>query len=253
MYNFQRQQLVPLLCDTLPYGQIGVQQLHDNHHLYYSFTPGPGIKFIALDCYEISVLGYEIGGRQENCIEAAGILLEKHGKIDYELWDTSGRLEGLEQRFQMQNGAISSKQLKWLEAELADSDTRRQKVVVFGHVGLLPASCDPTCLLWNYAEVIECFARHPSVVAYLAGHAHAAGHGCNENGVHYLVFNGVIETTPESDCYSTLTLTNDKLEVRGYGSEKSMSLKLANRYQHEANGCHVEKNWSKIISVSESI
>lgn len=207
---------------------------NDKAHLYYSFSPTPGVKFIALDCFEISILGYELDDQHENCTKAADLMLQKHGRVDHDLWDTNGELQGLEQRFQLQNGGISTKQLQWLDSELTLSDIQQERVIVFGHVCLLPQSCDPSCLLWNYDQVIACFARHPSVVAYLSGHAHESGNGTDSSGVHYVVFNGVIETPPDSDSFATLSLFHDRLLVDGYGKEHSTSLPLVDRFTNKS-------------------
>jgi hypothetical protein len=167
--------------------------------------------------------------------QAADVLTRYHGHEDPLRWDEDGPLVGLERRFQEQNGAISERQLAWLDRELADSDAKKEKVFVFGHVCLLPGTCDPTCLLWNFAEVKECFARHPSVVAYLSGHAHNAGHATDEEGVHYLVFHGVIETEPTRSAFATLKLFEDRLLVEGYGSEPSLSLPIRDRFAAAKN------------------
>lgn len=200
---------------------------HDEKHLYYSFIPSPGVKFIALDCFEISILGNDPQLNADNFSIAAEILYSKHGTKDEELWDCDGQLEGLERRFQAQNGGISSKQLHWLERELADADAHGQSVIVFGHVCLHPASCDATCLLWNYDQVIECFSRHPCVVAYMSGHAHHPGHAVDASGIHYFVFHGVIESDPASHAFATVTLYKDSIHVEGRGTEPSISQKIA--------------------------
>lgn len=229
LYNFGRPQLVSLLRESLSQQEMSHHPHHDEKHLYYSFSPAKGIKMIALDCFEVSVIGYP-DTNDENYATAAAILYEKHGHMDDELWDGEGSLESLDRRFQAQNGGISDKQLAWLERELADSDAKKEKVIVFGHVCLLPDSCDPTCLLWNYDQVISCFSRHPSVVAYLSGHAHSAGHGVDANGIHYLVFHGIIESSPDTPAFATLTLFDDRLEVEGQGTEPSLLLAFQDRY-----------------------
>lgn len=101
---------------------------------------------------------------------------------------------------------------------------------MFGHCCVHPDSCDPTCLVWNYDEVMQCFARHPSVVAYLSGHAHNAGNAVDVHGVHYLVFHGVIETDPRQRAFATLSLYHDRLVVEGEGSEPTLSLPLVDRF-----------------------
>lgn len=229
MYNFGRPQLVSLLQESLSQQEMRHEPHHDDRHLYYSFTPVEGIKVIALDCFEISTIGYE--RQDDNYLEAADLMYKYHGHVDDVLWDGDGQLSGLERRFQSQNGGISARQLNWLERELTESDRKKEKVIIFGHCCLAPASCDPTCLLWNFDQVLECFSRHPSVVSYLSGHAHNAGHCLDAStGIHYLVFHGVIESNPDSQAFATLTLFDGILEVEGKGSEPSLSLPLIDRY-----------------------
>lgn len=229
LYNFGRPQLVSLLRESLAQQEMRHHPHHDDRHLYYSFTPVDGIRVIALDCFEISIIGYE--KHDDNYMTAADILTKYHGHEDDLLWDGDGPLLGLERRFQAQNGGISDKQLSWLERELTQADGRREKVIVFGHCCVSPDSCDPTCLMWNYDQLISCFSRHPSVVAYLSGHAHNAGHATDANGIHYLVFHGVIESDPASQAFATFSVYDNRLEVEGKGTEPSMSLPIKDRFQ----------------------
>jgi manganese-dependent ADP-ribose/CDP-alcohol diphosphatase len=127
-------------------------------------------------------------------------------------------------------GAISEEQLKWIEEELEESDIKNELVIVFGHVGLHPESCNSDCLIWNYEEVIACFNRHPSVIAYLCGHSHNHGYAY-ANGIHYLVFQAIIETPPDQQSFATITVYEDRIEVEGHGIEQSRVLSLNNRRQ----------------------
>jgi 3',5'-cyclic AMP phosphodiesterase CpdA len=164
----------------------------------------------------------------QNYIKAAEILYQHHGHYDWDGWDTDHHLLNANKRFQSSNGAISEEQLQWLENELAESDANKELVIVFGHVGLHPDSSDWTTTMWNYDEVIACFNRHPSVVAYLCGHAHNHGYA-NANGVHYVVFQAIIETSPESVSFATISLFKDRLEIEGQGAEQSRTLYIQNR------------------------
>jgi manganese-dependent ADP-ribose/CDP-alcohol diphosphatase len=198
----------------------------DEMCLYYKFTPSPGVKFISLDCYDISVLGHD--PNHQNYITAAELLHKYHGHYDWDLWDTDDNLLGSDIRFQSSNGAISEEQLKWLENELQESDLKEELVIVFGHVGLHPDSSEWNTIMWNYEEVIACFNRHPSVVAYLSGHAHNHGYA-SANGVHYVVFQAIIETSPQYESFATISLFDDRMEIEGHGVEQSRVLYLQNR------------------------
>jgi len=252
LYNFKRAEIAQLFRDSLIYRTkvktdlLGLS-LHlddwsrpgsrkDDCSLYYKFNPCPGVKFIALDCFEISVIGYDPS--HENYQEAAEILKKHHGHDDYDLWDTDDCLNsGPEKRFQQQNGAISENQLRWLTDELADSDRKGEKVIVFGHVGLHPGSCDTSCLLWNYDEVLKVFHRFDCVVSYMSGHTHTFGHSVDEKGIHYLVYHGVIETSPEDEAFATVCLYEDHMFVKGYGVEKTLDLGIPSRHSNVLTEC----------------
>jgi len=53
------------------------------------------------------------------------------------------------------------------------------------------------CLVWNYKDILQVLHSHQCVLAYLAGHTHSAAYGRDENGVHHVVFPGVIEASPD--------------------------------------------------------
>ena len=75
--------------------------------------------------------------------------------------------QGLNRRFQLQNGGFSENQLKWLRNELEESEREGERVIVFGHTGIHPDSCDPSCLAYNYDKVLEIFDSVNCVIAYL--------------------------------------------------------------------------------------
>jgi hypothetical protein len=65
-------------------------------------------------------------------------------------------------------------------------------------------------------------------VAYLSGHNHNHGYA-QANGVHYVVFQAIIETSPECQSFATISLFNDRMEIEGHGVEQSRVLYLQNR------------------------
>ena len=198
----------------------------DEMSLYYKFSPSPGLKFISLDCFDISVLGHDPSHHKYKSAEQ--ILFQYHGCLDAEIWDTDDHLIGPNKRFQSSNGAISDEQLQWLETELKESDDKQEKVIVFGHVGLHPDSSDWNTTMWNYEEVIACFNRHPSVVAYLSGHAHNSGYA-NANGVHFVSFQAIIETPPQTEAFATIAVFVDRIEIEGHGTEMTRVLLINSR------------------------
>lgn len=245
MYNFNRTDLSNLF-DQFLFKQINSDSSlnlshpmaltnDDSFPLYYKFCPMKGIKFISLDMYDISVLGYNSTHYKYKM--ASDILESYHGSIDLDLWDTDQKLTGSDKRFQSSNGALSEEQLSWLDQELNDSDDKSEVVIVFGHVGLHPQSCGWDSILWNHDRVIDCFNRHSSVIAYFNGHAHTSGYAF-DNGIHYVVFHGIIETSPDNDAFATATVYNDKIVIDGMGVEQNLILNLRKKVDVSSSTCN---------------
>ncbi|XP_054724384.1 uncharacterized protein LOC129234413 isoform X2 [Uloborus diversus] len=233
LYNFNRRELAELFYESIkkisipPEVFCPIKPLRDesnasNPILYYKFSPTPRVKCISLDCFDVSVLGYPHS--HSNYQEAAKILTAKHKHDIFNDWDCDGSLEGLESRFQQMNGALSEKQLKWLGTELTESDELGQKVIVFGHVSLSPDSTDWNCILWNYESVINTFHQHKCVIAYLSGHSHKSGYAIDSHHISYVVFNGIVETPPDTTSFATVSIFEDCLEIHGHGLEQSYNI-----------------------------
>ena len=82
---------------------------------------------------------------------------------------------------------------------------------------------------------------------YLSGHAHVHGYTVDaKSGIHYLVLHGIIETSPDQDAYSTITIKKDKLIVEGRGVEQSLILPInnENKIDNEINESNNEINES---------
>ena len=119
------------------------------------------------------------------------------------------------------NGGIGSRQLAWLDSRLEQADDAGHDVIVFCHFPILPEGVHN---LWNAGEVAARLERSRRVKACFSGHDHAGGYAL-KNGIHYLTFRGMIET-PDRNAFAIVTLTGDRIEVRGFGRESSRSLEL---------------------------
>lgn len=227
LYNFNRSELCHLFDEYLFHHGVheSLNVSHPNVNgidtktLYYRFKPRPGIKFISLDTYDISVLGYDQNHPKYQL--ASNVLRSYHHCDDWNVWDSDKDLNDADKRFQSSNGALSPEQLQWLDAELTESDLMNEMVIVFGHVGLHPESCGWDSILWNYDQVIDCFNRHESVVAYFNGHAHNCGYAYDGN-VHYIVLHGIIETPPDIEAFTTVTIHDDHMLIDGMGVERKI-------------------------------
>ena len=175
LYNFHRSDIALLFRESLiNRGRLNPDLVHlqldfhdlddENMMLYYKFVPIEGIKVLALDCFDISVIGHTPNSSKYN--EAAEIL-RKNNHSNFDRWEYDTHLEGLNKRFQTQNGGFSENQLNWLKNELEESERCGEKVIVFGHTGIHPDSCDASCLAYNYDKVLEIFNRVNCVIAYL--------------------------------------------------------------------------------------
>ena len=79
----------------------------------------------------------------------------------------------MERRFVMFGGGLSEEQLGWLRSELGSCRSSRQRAILFCHLPLHPGTCSPTCLLWNYEDVLATVDSFADVcMATFAGHAH---------------------------------------------------------------------------------
>ncbi len=69
------------------------------------------------------------------------------------------------------SGNIDEGQYRWLDAELAAAEGRRELVLVFGHHSLRTMTASGTSVRLG-PDVEALFLRHPGVIAYVAGHEH---------------------------------------------------------------------------------
>ncbi|NND31078.1 MAG: hypothetical protein HKN76_00715 [Saprospiraceae bacterium] len=119
------------------------------------------------------------------------------------------------------NGAISEMQLTWLEEQLRDAVLKDQKVIIYCHFPVFP---DNQHNLWNAEDVLAIIDQYPCVKAYFNGHNHAGNYALH-NGVHFVTFKGMVDT--EETSYARVGVHFDRLEIKGFGREKSRTLKIS--------------------------
>jgi predicted phosphodiesterase len=117
------------------------------------------------------------------------------------------------------NGGIGSQQLEWLEKELQNATTKKQKVAIFCHYPLLPFEAHA---LWNSEEVLATLSKYSCVKMYMNGHNHA-GNYVFQHGIHFVNLKGMVETE-EENAYSVISFSDDKIEIEGFGREENRSL-----------------------------
>jgi len=91
---------------------------------------------------------------------------------------------------------------------------------MFSHFPVYPANAHN---LWNADAVTAMLARHPSVKLWLDGHNHDGNYGIRD-GIHYVNLKAMLDT-PET-AYARLDIFTDRIELRGFGRQQSMTLPL---------------------------
>ncbi|KAL3825156.1 hypothetical protein ACJIZ3_021185 [Penstemon smallii] len=199
LYNLPRENLLPLL------------NIHSSdNHAYYDFSPIPEYRFILLDGYDISAIGWPKD--HPNTLKALHFLEERNPNSDK---NSPNGLVGLERRFLMFNGAVGKEQLEWLDRVLEDATKLNQKVVLCSHLPLDPNASSIEPLLWNYDEVMDVVHRYNCVKVCLSGHAHKGGYSVDSYGVHHRVLEAALECPPGTNAFGYIDLFHDSLLLSG--------------------------------------
>ncbi|GFZ07853.1 manganese-dependent ADP-ribose/CDP-alcohol diphosphatase-like protein [Actinidia rufa] len=208
LYNLARDKLLPLL--KIP----GL-----NGSAYYDFSPIPEYRFVVLDGYDISAIGWPRD--HPNTVEALKFLRAKNPNSEK---NSPEGLVGLERRFLMFNGAVGKEQLVWLDGTLQSATKSNQKVVICCHLPLDPSASSKEALLWNYDEVMDVIHRYNCVKVCLAGHDHKGGHTIDSYGVHHRVLEAALECPPGADAFGYVDLFDDRLVLFGTDRMKSTEM-----------------------------
>ncbi|KAJ7956156.1 Manganese-dependent ADP-ribose/CDP-alcohol diphosphatase [Quillaja saponaria] len=199
LYNLPRSKLLPLLTIQSPDG-----------HAYYNFSPVPEFRFVVLDAYDISAIGWPRD--HPSTLEALKFLQEKNPNQDK---NSPEGLVGLERRFLMFNGGVGKQQMEWLDKVLHEAAKLKQKVVVCCHLPLDPGASRKEGLLWNYDEVMDVIHRYNCVKVCLAGHDHKGGYSVDSHGVHHRVLEAALECPPGTDAYGYVDVYDDRVSLLG--------------------------------------
>ena len=117
--------------------------------LYYDISPCPGLRFIFLDGYDMSVLG---PSKPEHKSEVEQLLAAKNPNLAVPGAAWFDGLGPMERRFVPYNGAVGADQLAWLERTLAHCRNAKERCFLFTHMPLYAACCRPSGMMLN-AEV----------------------------------------------------------------------------------------------------
>eukprot|EP01084_Bolivina_argentea_P102882 184311_1 len=276
LYNFNQQELMQYLyspdtkqrwnCLNCGLANAAAQKqcqacFVDNNimspRFYYSFSPFPGYIFIILNCYELSVIGYNYYNEYDETfkgMDSSHYNLKQYAK----LYD----IQSLEHKYKMMhpnkqiamemlckanngntnifpytlddkkrwchfNGAFGSTQLEWFEKQLIEIEKLKIKhnVILFGHIPIWCVFSDEKkglqgnerTLCWDYKEINNIIDKYKCVKMYIAGHKHGGQCVKGINGIWHKTFEGAIEASLNTDCFGTMYFYHDKAVLKGYG------------------------------------
>ncbi|KAL8057291.1 hypothetical protein ABFX02_04G175100 [Erythranthe guttata] len=199
LYNLPRDKLLPLLNIRNP-----------NYLAYYEFSPIPEFRFVVLDGYDVSAIGWPKD--HPNTKKAVNFLAERNPNSDK---NSPNGLIGRDRRFLMFNGAVGKEQIEWLDRVLGDATKLDQKVVIGCHLPLDADASSNEALLWNYNEVMDVVHRYSCVKACLAGHDHKGGYSVDSHGVHHRILEAALECPPGTDAFGRIDVFHDRLLLCG--------------------------------------
>lgn len=180
---------------------------------YYEFSPYPGFRFVVLDGYDISVLGWP---EEHPNAQMAIRLLDRINPNEDK--NSPIGLKGDMARFVMFNGGLGNDQLSWLDNVLRTASGSNEKIIVCCHLPLHPGTLgSPSALCWNYLDVLVTLQKYSCVVACLSGHAHTGGYAMDSHGIHYVVLEAVLECPPGDDAFGVVDVFPDRLSLTGRG------------------------------------
>lgn len=186
---------------------------------FYHFFPQKGFRFIVLDSYDLSVLGYDTDSDKYH---KSFKLLRSVNKN--EQWNSPQNLKCNQRQFTGFNGGVGEEQLTWLEMQLKEASKEEQRVVIFAHVPILHDVTEGICLAWNHEEVLSLIHKFSCVVAIFCGHTHDYAYATDALGIHHVVFPGIVEVPPGQNGFATIDVYEDHLHVRGVGMMPSLFL-----------------------------
>ena len=241
IYNLSRLDLARKL--SIPFTLEPTNDLvgYYDHLLHQPQQPSSmKMRFLVLDSYDICLL--------DRCPEtspkrhAAHAVMTKNNPNYPKDPNSPQGLEGLAKRFVAFNGAVDTPQLEWLEQSLQMARDNDEKVILCSHQPIHPESTWPTCLIWNYDEILAIVRNYNDVVcASFSGHAHKGGYVRDEvSGVHFRTFEAVLESPDPIRTYAMVDVWEDRLEVKGWGDCESDTYGLEHLSTVVENNVHTK-------------
>lgn len=188
--------------------------LYDNQ-LYYHWKPFDGWRFVALDGYDVSI----IGASSEKNKDLATRLLRDNNHNDLNV--SGGWFNDLprdKHRWVPYNGGIGVEQLKWIEQLLIGTEKRNERVAFFCHQPIFSPD-RPKCLVWNAEEILSLLTSYSHVSLWMAGHDHGGMHYLDDFGIRHLVPPAPIECDLGEKAYGLIDVYDDHLMMNWVGKK----------------------------------
>lgn len=181
-----------------------INSIHQQKNAYYAFTKKDWL-FVVLNTNDISTYAYPKSSTKWKQSDSTIHTLKNQNRTNTKSW----------------NGGIGDEQLNWLNNTLKLADSKKLKVILFGHHPFYPPSADNAL---NDIEIISILKNHPCVKAYFCGHNHK-GNFSQSNKIYYLNQKGMVESN-DSASFSIIKLTSHSIDMCGFGLEKSRKIPL---------------------------
>lgn len=124
------------------------------------------------------------------------------------------------------NGGLGEEQTNWLIEELENAKQEEKNVIICLHHPVALDSSKPSLVLWNNEEVMKIIEMYKRTVrACFSGHHHAGGYAF-EFGVHFVVFESILDSLDESGSFGIITLYDNRIVIEGQGEMTSRVLKF---------------------------
>jgi len=123
------------------------------------------------------------------------------------------------------NGGLGTIQMEWLREQLdIAKEEESTNVIIALHHPVSKETCASHLVVWNDLETRELISEFSGTVrAVFSGHHHYGGYGI-EKGIHYVVFESILDSKNEDGSYGTVTLHDDRIVIEGHGDMTSREL-----------------------------
>ena len=222
LYNLSRDRLAEKLDIPFTKESTGdlvgyYSYLIENDKLNNEEQPTMKLRALVLDTYDLCLLDRCPDSSHKRHRAHEILSANNHNYPDQE--NSPEGLKGLSRRFVAFNGGVDEPQLEWLKSSLSKARENDERVLILSHQPIHPGSSFPTCLVWNYDEILDILRDFKDIIiASFSGHAHKGGYVRDEeSGIHFRSIEAVLESPPPIKTYSIVDVFEDRLVIRGEG------------------------------------